>query len=65
MEPNETVKCIEPTKEEIRNGWTRESLTIYIKSRQQAGKDVVMRDPFLRRGHITTQSVNTFDPLKW
>jgi len=47
---------IEPTGEEARNGWTVNSLTIYMAEREQAKAETILRPP--RRK--PTQTENRF-----
>jgi len=54
----------EPTKDEARNGWTRESLAAYEAERTAAQTGIVMFDPDFRRPPRPTVANGKYSPLR-
>jgi len=52
----ENVQDIEPTEEEKRNGWTKETLSEYINER--------LSQPF-GDGKEPVERISNYDPLRW
>ena len=57
---------IEPTDEEKKNGWTRETLTAYLAERFAAQSLAVDADSLLRRTARRSDEANhRYRPLRW
>lgn len=54
---------VEPTPDEIKNGWTKESLNRYLAERDQQAADVLLRNERRKRARI--ESTQSFNPHKW
>jgi len=52
----------DPTPEEARNGWTRESLAAY--RRQRADEEAMALDPMMRKKPKPKRTAR-YNPLKW
>ena len=50
---------VEPTKDDLRNGWTKETLALYLEE-QEARLDLKPRE-MVRRG----QANSKYDPFRW
>ena len=56
---------MQPTKDEMKNGWTEESLTLYLKEREKQNAEFVLRQGD-KKPAIKIENVrDSFDPHKW
>lgn len=55
---------VEPTRDEARNGWTRESLNEYLRSRATQ-QDEFRREFTDKRRDVTIEATAKFDPHRW
>ena len=53
----------EPTEDEKRNGWTRESLTKYMAERSHEG--VIHGDPAFRKPKRPSAANSRYSPFRW
>lgn len=49
------------TKEELRNGWTQQSLDKYLQEREEQKASFEMK----KKHAVQVRNVSTYDPLKW
>lgn len=56
---------LEPTDEERQAGWTTETLTAYVKEREQAQAGIVMFNPDHRQPARPRWANNKYDPLRF
>lgn len=54
----------EPTRDEARNGWTRESLNEYLRSRATQQEEF-QREFTDKRRQAASQTTSKFDPHRW
>jgi hypothetical protein len=62
----EQPELIQPTDEELRNGWTPEALTAYLH--EQKAAQALRIDPMSslnRRSRRPTQANNVYRPQRW
>ena len=66
QESNRHVKSVEPTADEIRNGWNTESLTAYLADRE-AGQSLSIDINSLHRKIARRPVVQNskYSPLRW
>lgn len=55
---------MEPTPEDIRNGWTAETLTAYHAERKRANDGVIARNPEYRRPEKPQKANSKYKPLR-
>jgi len=68
-----TDERVKPTEEEIRNGWTEESLNNYINERENAFDDhvdfalecILPWTSGNRKHNINSTTDSQYDPFKW
>ena len=63
--PCEPPPGIEPTDEERKGGWTKETLAVYLAEREQAQAGVIMFHPDHRRRARPRWANNSYSPLRW
>ena len=56
---------VEPTEHDIQNGWTAESLTEYLESRENVANGIVMFDPEFRPVKLPRRANGKYNPLRW
>ena len=56
---------IEITPEELKNGWTEQTLAVYVAEREQAQAGVVMFNPEYRKPQRRKWANNRYNPMRW
>ena len=56
---------VEPTPDEIKNGWTKETLALYIAERESAQAGKYSFDPMFRPPVKPMVANSKYNPLRW
>lgn len=56
---------IEPTEDEKKNGWDKQSLSAYVAERERANAGVIMFDSEYRSRPRPKWANNIYSPLRW
>lgn len=56
---------IQPSADEIKNGWTAETLTAYLQERDQANKNVIEFQPGTRELRRPRQQNSRYRVTRW
>ena len=73
MQTTEAEDLVQPTKGELKNGWTPEKLTAYMKERDKANAGVVLFGTYTMHGEThqyreppkPNSQNNKYSPLRW
>ena len=59
------MASIEPTDNELKGGWTKETLAEYLAERERAQAGVVMFNPDYRKPQRAKWANNRYNPMRW
>jgi hypothetical protein len=64
-EAPQPAEAVLPTPEEAANGWTRESLALYLAERERAAAGVIAFDPAVRQRRKATVQNSSYRRMRW